>query len=1391
MAKLSKDLPWIIPFMLLASFTNSQEHCDPSYCNFEGQCIEENNLRKCQCIGENYFTGARCAQIVDSCRSRPCQNQGQCHGLVGQYMCRQCTEGYGGLWCDVKRKSIFQNMALYFNHYGYYAKSQNFLIVVENLGSVDFSLELLGHNYVVDSFETKMGRGSTQWTHTSDLASVIRKCGIRYYNDLPYGEGYYHRSQQVFWDLGMLILSLRSYDTESALDLFHMQNFDILVLQTAELPCVPRLRFSHGFDPLEPLTLDMARFNNFAPLVLHRCSTKSEVSFQWQICNNIGNKILHEYGETTIALLKVPPYRLWFHYNGEVISSFSLVATLTEKSQQIDTRTQARCFILLLPKPVEAAITGGLHRQVGMNQDLLMDGSASRDYALAASTKQNLFFQWDCSSVDDSKNHFCHSNLSTDNKMEIPKGNLQPNATYEFILKVQSKVFPQSTNLAKQQIVITEKPQLLLDIVCVRNCQRGRFNGDQFIHLMVQRVMGKKRSTFAKISWTINSAAKNLSNDSRCLYTPKEFESSLLFQVEAWDEKGVGGKALKELKLNLPPIQGSCTITPDRGVAFETDFRLKCIDFQDTETPLSYEFMVENFVLERINDAEVTLVLPECTALKILICDQLNACTQIQLSVMVDPLPKPANLSNFSSTYGNYNHFALGMGHTHISLVLIKSLAKYLNSSKDIGQLIQHFGNLELHTLLEMEQWLGICHGITFRLLPLDSQKSLALKEFLGKLSHVLRSISKDQEIQYMSLKSYEQAMAQIWAIAEVLSRTWEIPLSVHKTEYAQMVTSPNPLAESYSDLSDFDIFVLDRIANWVQTTRELSNSLHLLGSQALHKYQPLEPALVIDHDSVKLRIIAFEKSRDHYVDMREQLIDMGICTEVIADLKRQFDIEGHFTVHVGSSKLNHFWWFPDDIPISTNLLHMSFQGQRHLFGQSFRLFHPIEVEFHLNQTQLLHSQMEFGSEIRSPLHMALLSLKLPSNAALVVTLHQAKTTMLIGIGIGHTPRSHQLQKPLNETFRRHAIVNVDTQMKDTFIDLLAANDNVTFPFPYKLSMQIVQCLFWDWNAKDPQWSSDGCVPELDLEAFPLLVKCKCNHLSIYTAKCYPTAITEVLKVRSLLNVLSLNWHAVALFVLTAITLSVTLICNYFRSLKHSALLISDVNSHDEDDIEVCLYTGSAGNSFSTANIQLSFISESGPYSLTIYQHPKKLQLQQNSVCKLYLSSHKVRIPSKLSIENNQVGRYPSWYCHRITVRNLNTNYLQSFPIEQGISLTPIETIFSPIKQSFTEVLRQQLAYLYVNWFQFQPLMGPAIFNDLCRLQRTCVWMSQVMVSLCMVACFYGPTTMHSYEQDRELYYSLQFGVVELVLLPLACNLCSLAVRCLFSTIRIEDDSNY
>lgn len=932
------------------------------------------------------------------------------------------------------------------------------------------------------------------------------------------------------------------------------------------------------------------------------------------------------------------------------------------------------------------------------------------------------------------------------------------------------------SNQVEQQVVIVRGNHHFIDIKCIRNCLLNRFSHGHVIHLEALCLSEKRCSPNATFHWTLDDVS--LGKAQRCLYNPKNTQDSFQFKVEVWDQ-GLVGIASMKLTLNMPPATGSCSIKPSKGVAFETDFHIQCENYDDSDAPLSYQYKIHDFPLERSNDPQALLKLPQCHEVAIVICDQWDACIETQVLVNVSSLPEPENIRDFLAQGGTNVRSLISRGHRLACMILAKSILKYMSRETDALELLNEVESLKLSTLLEVEQWLNICHDLIINLIPLDNRKSLALFGYLSILTQGLQTIVADGEIHDIQLESYENAMRQLWIMIQEFSMPRETMVEVQNIPH-EMILETDPLSESYNEMSDFDLSVLDRIANWLETSRELHKCFELLSIQAYQMYQPLETPFTMEHGSLRMRIYAFEDTTDHYINDTINSSQLYIPRKDIEDLQRIYGSK-QIIFQIGSMTANSFWWYPHNLGVSTNLLYFATRTQKSSLSSLIHLKEPYVFKL---QIQNLSSTITFEGVIKDQLHMPIYALEIPSNAALVLSLQNCEEDVLLDINIGSKPKSFQILKSgrifksMGGISQSYFTTNRAWGNRKAYIAIMATRDVKKFPFSFKVFLSIIQCLHWDWDSTNPQWSSEGCIAKLGLNVSHEL-ECECFHLSTFAARSYSSPVKEDLRQRFLLESLPFNWNILLFYAVIILMCTAIILYNYYRLQNHRYLLMSDASIGD-NSISVHIYTGSLENAASTANIQLRFISGNGPYSVSIYQTPKAPQLLRNSLTELRLGSQDVQIPLKITISNSLGGRYPTWYCWKISIFNRTTKQFQLFSIKKWISKQTLDVMPSDSIRSFKQKFLDNFDNFYINWFQFQPIFGPVIFTDAHAYQRSCIWISQLMVSLCIVACYYRPTTMESYEEERDIYYSLHFSNIELLALPLACFLSSAIVKSLF-----------
>lgn len=73
----------------------------------------------------------------------------------------------------------------------------------------------------------------------------------------------------------------------------------------------------------------------------------------------------------------------------------------------------ARCYLKSIMGNVEAVILGGLNRLARQSETIWMNGSMSYDLSKRRGDIQFSIYNWNCYSVKDIDNPFCHRNISS------------------------------------------------------------------------------------------------------------------------------------------------------------------------------------------------------------------------------------------------------------------------------------------------------------------------------------------------------------------------------------------------------------------------------------------------------------------------------------------------------------------------------------------------------------------------------------------------------------------------------------------------------------------------------------------------------------------------------------------------------------------------------------------------------------------------------------------------------------------------------------------------------------------------------------------------------------------------------------------------------------------
>lgn len=967
--------------------------------------------------------------------------------------------------------------------------------------------------------------------------------------------------------------------------------------------------------------------------------------------------------------------------------------------------------------------------------------------------------------------------LFTASTLKIKGGQLKPQSSYNFNVFVNSKVNKYVFERANQVVKITENVHLLIDIHCLRNCQRSQYVKGDLLHLKAVSTSSQlSRDTLYK--WIYNEQI--ISEKEHLVYSTENLFAEIKIEVSV--EDGIRqGKCMLRLKENLPPKEGSCAITPLAGEAFITDFHIKCENYNDSDVPLSYEYLtMEQFPLQRTNDGDIFIKLPKTSELNIKICDQFEACCEKKIKVEVRNLEKPQDLEKFVRHEEEGLKNLLFKGDVLTAMILLKSLTPYITEMEHVAVVIEEIKNFRFVTLLQVEQLLTVLSNLVENLLPLDWLKAGVLKGLLEKLQQGFENIRKDKEIWSFTKKAYEKSSKDFMKMINLFGHTWQNIPPV-QTEFFPVILASDPLKENYQNLPNFDVNIVLQLENWLKCSHLLENCHENLAIGGQIIYRPLEYVYELENKNFYLKVYALNYSTRQTVDLNT--FSIAIDAAALNELRNEFHTQ-MILIHTVAFKNNLFWWYPSATAINAPVFQLKLlPGIKKSLNYMKFFKHPFEFQLKI-KNDVTNSKEIIPGMIRNHLHMPLYSLELEPNAMLIVTFKSPEKPLKILVKFDHIPTSLEILKSNNEVKvtemenQNFIFINPFNRKTNSYIAILLTKP--TENISYKFYIERRECLFWDFTLKDPAWSSQGCKPKIVL---PLTdeMTCICHHLSTFTGKSYAGSIQENLKAYVLLENVSLNWWLLLFYFHLLLAFLLMLIINFVIFKNHTEFLPHRLNSNDRIVKEIHILTGTQFNAGSTANITLELITQKESFSLKIMQDPYKSFLQTSCLCKLRLTAKDLGKPLKLRISNDQNGRYPSWYCQKIIVINMQTSEKQTFLINRWIKQQTVEVLPISLQTlKFRESFLNHLFVFYLNWFQFQPLWGCWQYQNLNRLERCCISLSQFMVCVCLVACFFGPTTMETYELERIRYSSFNFNVLQLFRLSAICYLLGFITKLLF-----------
>lgn len=268
-------------------------------------------------------------------------------------------------------------------------------------------------------------------------------------------------------------------------------------------------------------------------------------------------------------------------------------------------KNSADLTVIVSSTPLIATIGGG-NRVHSLNRGdgkLILDASGSRDPDVANDIDPDLQVEWKCHLKVSGGPCFSHANeaaiLTNTKVLEIPASELYINAEgdmFVFTIRVR-KTFRSASVYVEVKVTTDIVPDVY---IASTNLNQNTIARDQVLTLegfLISPAQGDEVYTWTCTSDNFELLPENLlvgpTGKSLSIRANKLVPTvTYVFELQVYRPSNPEriGRASVPVTVNSPPFGGSCSVEPASGVALETKFKLKCVNWEDVHYPLKYAF---------------------------------------------------------------------------------------------------------------------------------------------------------------------------------------------------------------------------------------------------------------------------------------------------------------------------------------------------------------------------------------------------------------------------------------------------------------------------------------------------------------------------------------------------------------------------------------------------------------------------------------------------------------------------------------------------------------------------------------------------------------------------------------------------------------------------------
>ena len=559
------------------------------------------------------------------------------------------------------------------------------------------------------------------------------------------------------------------------------------------------------------------------------------------------------------------------------------------------------------------------------------------------------------------------------------------------------------------------------------------------------------------------------------------------------------GEAFFILKINLPPTDGNCSIQPESGIAFITNFQVICQGFKDVDIPIKYSVIQDELLVVQSQDKEFNLRLNkmEDEFIQIKVEDSYGAFSLEKLKVSVDSLKKDEIMKIFTKNLSDL----VQMNDLSAAVTLINLAIPEINEDdvEKTGEIVDAFLKLHYPTVPSIKLVLGSLKNL--------SAKFILAHDVRRKISEVFDKISSSLDLllkfpNKMQLEDVELISQNVLKITNKLVVPFEMMLPQN-----QLPESSKKL-DDYPDYEEFDEEIEDKMYNLNQVAESTNSLLQKVSRLFLLAMKAEEPNINITLENSTFIFktvdinnkISLEFDDKTKIEMNEEFMDdfkknhgNVLSLSILSYEVNLKNLVRHFFEFLYLLQKNNPFWFNNlQDQQKSSVFTLEIFDEICQKTQYFGIPFEFSSEFNEIKTREIHFQIQPTND------MPVFEIVFPKNSKLLVNFTSSDFPIKVLEKFNRRPQFKEMLKDYKifptETGDTHFYLdkkNVNRSRDELiFLGILSV---AAVPSNISMTISILSCNSWDAAIRD--WSNKICMP-LTLNGTSL--KCSCSGPSTF-----------------------------------------------------------------------------------------------------------------------------------------------------------------------------------------------------------------------------------------------------------------------------------------------------